>query len=56
MVTVSKLKAYMKEKGMRASKELAAALDVELKKLLDQASQRALMDRRKTVKPEDVVS
>lgn len=56
MVTASQVKAYLKEKGMRTSKELLDALSGEVKGLLDQATMKALLDKRKTVKPEDLTA
>ena len=54
MVTSSQVKAYLKDKGMRTSKDLLDALTEKLKKDLDAATLKALLDRRKTVKPEDL--
>lgn len=56
MVKANLVKAYLKSKEMRCSKELAAALDLELAKLLDAASLKALKDKRKTVTPADLVN
>ena len=55
MVATTKVKAYLKSKGVRASKELPETLTKILEQLLDEALQRALLDRRKTVQPTDVI-
>ena len=54
LVVASKIKVYLKEKGMRSSKELAEALDVVIKKAIDSAVHEALLQKRKTVKAVDV--
>lgn len=54
MVTVSQVKAYLKSKEMRTSKELIEALSGRVQQMLDEATMKALLDKRKTVKPEDL--
>lgn len=54
MVTASQVKAYLKVKGMRTSNELLEALKIEVQNMLDAAVMRALLDKRKTVQPEDL--
>lgn len=54
MVVSSQVKAYLKEKGMRTSKDLLEALSEKLQKVLDAATMTALLDKRKTVQPEDL--
>lgn len=54
MVTASQVKAYLKSKEMRTSKELIDALGEKVQQLLDEATMKALLDKRKTVKPEDL--
>ena len=54
MVVASQIKAYLKEKGMRTSKELLEALSAQVQEKLDAGIMKALMDKRKTVQPEDL--
>ena len=56
MVVSSKVKAYLKSKGMRTSKELLEALDSKLETMLEAAIMKALLDKRKTVQPDDLGS
>lgn len=54
MVTSSQVKSYLKSKGMRTSKDLVEALQAKIQQVLDDATMKALLDKRKTVQPEDL--
>lgn len=54
MVATSQVKAYLKSKGMRTSKDLVEALTAKVQRVLDEATMKALLDKRKTVQPEDL--
>jgi histone H3/H4 len=56
MVVSSQIKAYLKSKGMRTSKELLEALSAGIQEQLDAATMKALLDKRKTVRPEDLTT
>jgi len=50
----SKVKVFMKEKGLRTSRGFLIALDHEVARLAEKYSTMAKMDRRKTVMAIDV--
>ena len=54
MVVSSQVKAYLKAKGMRTSKELLDSLSGRVQEMLDAATMTALLDKRKTVQPDDL--
>lgn len=54
LVVASKVRVYLKGKGVKMSGDLPGQLNVRLKKLLDDAASRAQGNRRSTVKPQDV--
>ena len=54
LVVVSKLKTYIREKaGMNTSSGVAAVLSNEVRRLCDEAVERARADGRKTVMDRD---
>ncbi len=54
LVVTSKVKAYIKAKGMMSSSETAGALNDCLYAILDAAIKRTEANRRSTVKPQDL--
>lgn len=54
LVVASKVKAYIKEKGMMSSSEAVEALSEHVCKILDAAAARAKANRRSTVKAQDL--
>ena len=54
LVVTSKVKAYIKSKGMMSSSETAGALNDSLYAILDAACKRTEANRRSTVKPQDL--
>jgi hypothetical protein len=54
LVVTSKVKAYIKSKGMMSSSDTAAALNDCLYTILDAACKRTESNRRSTVKPQDL--
>ena len=54
LVVASKVKAYVKSKGMMSSSDSIAALSCRVYCLLDAAIERTKANRRSTVKPQDL--
>ncbi len=54
LVVASKVKAYIKSKGMMTSSESLGALNDAVYAMLDQAVTRTEANRRSTVKPQDL--
>lgn len=54
LVVASKVRGYLKEKGVKMSGELVGALNDQVKHLLDGAAGRTKANKRSTVKPQDV--
>ena len=54
LVVASKVKAYVKSKGMMSSSDAIAALNCQVYDLLDKAIARTKANRRSTVKPQDL--
>ncbi|MBE0537534.1 MAG: hypothetical protein IH624_17860 [Phycisphaerae bacterium] len=54
LVVASKVKAYIKSKGMMTSADSLAALNDVVYGILDQAAARTEANRRSTVKPQDL--
>lgn len=54
LVVASKVRAYLKGRGVKMSGELIGALSDKVKVLLDGAASRAQANKRATVKPQDV--
>ena len=54
LVVSSKVRAYLKSKGVKMSGELPAAVNKQLMGVLDSAAERAKGNKRSTVKPQDV--
>jgi hypothetical protein len=54
LVVASKVRAYLKGKGVKMSGDLISALNTKVKAHLDDAAGRAKANKRATVKPQDV--
>lgn len=54
LVVASKVKAYIKCKGMMTSSDAIAALSDNVYAILDSAIERTKANRRSTVKPQDL--
>lgn len=54
LVVASKVRSHLKEKGVKMSGDLIAALNSKVKLQLDDAAGRARANKRATVKPQDV--
>ncbi len=54
MVVASKLRSYLKEKGVKMSGELPMAVNKKIMAILDEAVGRTRGNKRSTVKPQDV--
>ena len=54
LVIASKVKAYLKEKGMNSSSDIPEALSKEVEKLLDRAAERCKEHNKKTVGARDI--
>ena len=54
LVVASKVKAYIKSKGMMTSSDAIGALNACVYEILDQATKRTKANRRSTVKPQDL--
>lgn len=54
LVVASKVRAHLKEQGVKMSGELIGRLNEKVKALLDDAAKRTQENRRATVKPQDV--
>jgi len=54
LVVGSKVKAYIKEKGLHTSGDFTGALSSEVAKLIDKAAGRCQGNKRSTVRPNDL--
>ena len=54
LVVASKVKAYIKKKGMMTSSDAIEALSDKVYCLIDSAAKRTKANRRSTVKPQDL--
>jgi len=54
LVVSSKVKEYVKRKGLNSSGDLADVLSKKVEKLLDEAAGRTRANGRKTMRPEDL--
>ncbi|MCB9899569.1 MAG: hypothetical protein H6825_16300 [Planctomycetes bacterium] len=54
LVIGSKIKAYVKTKGLMCSGELPDAVSEKVRAMLDAASERATANKRSTVRPHDL--
>lgn len=54
LVVSSKVKEYIKGKGLNSSGDLSDALSKKVEKLLDEAAERTKANGRKTMRPEDL--
>lgn len=54
LVVGSKIKAYVKEKGLHSSSDLGEALSKENEALLNKAVARCQANKRSTVRPADL--
>ncbi len=53
LVVASKVRSYLKGKGVKMSGDLPGALNKKVMMVLDEAAGRARANRRSTVKPQD---
>lgn len=53
-VVISRVKDYVKKKGLNSSGDLAKGLDKKIKELLDEAVKRTKANKRKTMRSEDL--
>jgi len=53
LIVASKVRAYLKSKGVKMSGDLPEALNKKLHHVLDDAAARAQGNKRSTVKPQD---
>ena len=54
LVVASKVKAYVKSKGMMSSSEMIGGLSCKVYCMLNDAIERTKANRRSTVKPQDL--
>ena len=54
LVVVSKIKEYVKEKGLQTSETAVEALSEAVRELLDKAVKRAQGNSRQTIKDRDI--
>lgn len=54
LVVASKMKAYIRAKGMMTSSDAVEAIHDEVYKILDKAIERTKANRRSTVRPQDL--
>ncbi len=54
LVVVSKVKEYVKEKGLQTSETAVDALSAAVRELLDKAAARAKDNGRQTIKDRDI--
>lgn len=54
LVVASKVRAHLKEKGVKMSGDLPDALNKKVMAMLDDAAARCRSNKRSTVKPQDV--
>jgi len=54
LVVASKVKAYVKSKGMMSSSEMISSLSSKIYCMLDGAIERTKANKRSTVKPQDL--
>lgn len=54
MVVASKVREYLKSKGVKMSGDLPAELNKHVQHMLDRAAERSQGNKRSTVKPQDV--
>ena len=54
LVVASKMKAYIRGKGMMTSSDAVEAIHDEVYKILDKAIERTKANRRSTVRPQDL--
>lgn len=53
VVVASKVRNYLKSKGVKMSGDFVGALDKKVKDVLDEAAARTQANKRSTVKPQD---
>ena len=54
LIVASKVKAYIKGKGLMTASESLEAINAKVYALLDAAAERTVNNRRSTVKPQDL--
>jgi hypothetical protein len=54
LIVASKVKAYVKSKGLMTASDSLEAINVKIYALLDEATERTTANRRSTLKPQDL--
>jgi hypothetical protein len=54
LIVASKVKAYIKSKGMMTASDSLGAISDRVYSMLDKAAERTKANRRSTVKPQDL--
>ena len=54
LIVASKVKAYVKSKGLMTASDSLEAINKKIYALLDEAAERTTANRRSTVKPQDL--
>ena len=54
LIVASKIKAYIKAKGLMTASDSLEAINVKVRTLIDEAAERTRSNRRSTVKPQDL--
>jgi len=54
LVVASKVKAYVKSKGLMTASDSLEALNAKIYALLDEGTERTTANRRSTLKPQDL--
>ena len=54
LVVASKIKAYIKAKGLMTASDSLGAINAKVCALIDEAAERTTSNRRSTVKPQDL--
>ncbi len=53
-VVISRVKDYVKKKGLNSSGDLAKGLDKKMRGILDEAAKRTKANKRKTMRSDDL--
>ncbi len=54
LIVASKIKAYIKAKGLMTASDSLGAINAKVCALIDEAAERTTSNRRSTVKPQDL--
>ena len=54
LIVASKIKAYVKSKGLMTASDSLEAINAKIYALLDEATERTTANRRSTLKPQDL--